>query len=665
MMEALQKQGINTGGSLSFLGDILNKTLGGTYNLNFNSAEAQASIVQVIDLAIAAQQQIMATQAAALGAAQSALQAGYSVANASALFAAQAQYDAAAAKAASLEALRALAVKASAAAQRNLTQGISDGTKALNKNSGASNKNAAANKKAARSIRDWVSDLREVMSVADEFRFGLSDAWQKVQEAQDAASKQMIETAWNISEAYDQAFRTIDFRDSLTSALYDMQHQAEDAASSITDAINQIMSAQADLAGIGSDRTNLTYGLSVAVMYGDALREQSIRAKLTELDAKEAAANKDLADSQADLQKARDSQNKSLVGNSEQAIANRKTVQDLVGTYSDYIKKLADSGMSTEDIATAVAQAQADFLAQAEAMGFAGNELTTYAALFNKFAATTTTSAADSEAAVRDLYDAWQAYILQLVQSGASQDEINAAIEAGKKAVADLAKQMGLAPSVVATYIAAFNGMDKIIDKIPKNITTKIDADLDPADKAIKDWRAKNTGGKGASNPINVPVGVSYNDGSGKARAHAEDMMTKYAKLIMDPGTRNMAALTEYSKKWTYWHRQSLHSLWTGGFTGRGNKYDEAGVVHKGEYVVPKKDVNQQTGVPFIMEKVQNSSTTNNVSRMPSVIMVELSPIDRALLKASGGDLIVQIDGKQVAAAVNGANKNSGIRGSN
>ncbi|MFA5387655.1 MAG: phage tail tape measure protein, partial [Candidatus Paceibacterota bacterium] len=46
MMEALQKQGINTGGSLSFLGDILNKTLGGTYNLNFNSAEAQASIVQ-------------------------------------------------------------------------------------------------------------------------------------------------------------------------------------------------------------------------------------------------------------------------------------------------------------------------------------------------------------------------------------------------------------------------------------------------------------------------------------------------------------------------------------------------------------------------------------------------------------------------------------------
>ena len=138
--------------------------------------------------------------------------------------------------------------------------------------------------------------------------------------------------------------------------------------------------------------------------------------------------------------------------------------------------------------------------------------------------------------------------------------------------------------------------------------------------------------------------------------------MAKYAKLIM--GTSNMAALTEYSKQWTYWQRQSLKSLWTGGFTGKGGKYEEAGVVHRGEYVIPKQDVNQSTGKPYIMEKVQNSSTVNNMARMPSVIMVELSPTDRALLSASGGDLIVQIDGKQVAAAVNSANKTSSIRGS-
>lgn len=36
-----------------------------------------------------------------------------------------------------------------------------------------------------------------------------------------------------------------------------------------------------------------------------------------------------------------------------------------------------------------------------------------------------------------------------------------------------------------------------------------------------------------------------------------------------------------------------------GGFTGRGGKYDPAGIVHKGEYVVPQHLVNQSTGLPY------------------------------------------------------------------
>lgn len=45
-----------------------------------------------------------------------------------------------------------------------------------------------------------------------------------------------------------------------------------------------------------------------------------------------------------------------------------------------------------------------------------------------------------------------------------------------------------------------------------------------------------------------------------------------------------------------------------GGFTGRGGKYDEAGVVHKGEYVIPKEMVNQATGMP--KENAIGGSTT-------------------------------------------------------
>lgn len=36
----------------------------------------------------------------------------------------------------------------------------------------------------------------------------------------------------------------------------------------------------------------------------------------------------------------------------------------------------------------------------------------------------------------------------------------------------------------------------------------------------------------------------------------------------------------------------------TGGFTGRGGKYDVAGLVDRGEYVIPKEGVNQSTGLP-------------------------------------------------------------------
>lgn len=38
----------------------------------------------------------------------------------------------------------------------------------------------------------------------------------------------------------------------------------------------------------------------------------------------------------------------------------------------------------------------------------------------------------------------------------------------------------------------------------------------------------------------------------------------------------------------------------SGGFTGTGGKYDVAGIVHKGEYVVPREQVNQSTGLPMM-----------------------------------------------------------------
>lgn len=52
----------------------------------------------------------------------------------------------------------------------------------------------------------------------------------------------------------------------------------------------------------------------------------------------------------------------------------------------------------------------------------------------------------------------------------------------------------------------------------------------------------------------------------------------------------------------------------TGGFTGRGGKYEPAGVVHKGEYVVPKQYVNQSTGLPNISGGTEYNIQNINIS---------------------------------------------------
>ena len=107
-----------------------------------------------------------------------------------------------------------------------------------------------------------------------------------------------------------------------------------------------------------------------------------------------------------------------------------------------------------------------------------------------------------------------------------------------------------------------------------------------------------------------------------------------------------------------------------GGFTGHGAATKVAGVVHKGEFVVPKPMVNQSTGLPYadalgrIMRGYQGGGYVTAPPRVASAptSIVELSPTDRALL-AAVGNVSLAIDGKVLATSVNKANKNSAIRG--
>ncbi len=61
--------------------------------------------------------------------------------------------------------------------------------------------------------------------------------------------------------------------------------------------------------------------------------------------------------------------------------------------------------------------------------------------------------------------------------------------------------------------------------------------------------------------------------------------------------------------------RNKIKSLAVGGFTGDGGKYEPAGIVHKGEYVIPQEGVNNPSLMPII-ETFEKARKNNSLSRL-------------------------------------------------
>jgi len=113
----------------------------------------------------------------------------------------------------------------------------------------------------------------------------------------------------------------------------------------------------------------------------------------------------------------------------------------------------------------------------------------------------------------------------------------------------------------------------------------------------------------------------------------------------------------------------------SGGFTGRGGKYEPAGIVHRGEYVIPKAMVNQATGLPFAdaLGKLTRGHNTGIGYSQGGYVqsrdvgrgdVVSLSPMTiQQLAQAVKADLL--LDGQRIAQSVSKSYVNSSRRGTN
>ena len=229
------------------------------------------------------------------------------------------------------------------------------------------------------------------------------------------------------------------------------------------------------------------------------------------------------------------------------------------------------------------------------------------------------------------------------------------------------ALELGYQEDVVLQYAQAFDDVKTAIDRVPRNIT--VDANVNPALQALNELNSK------LSESINLAARLNQVQNIPTPPPPTNPVINAVPRTPL-VSSRDTSYLPFFSGL-VGDRRSSLSYLpgfpfAEGGYTGPGGKYQPAGVVHKGEYVVPQKYVNQSTGLPNanFLSQLQNGMRGYAQGGFvgggmgDGTMMVELSPFDRKLL-SDAGNVQLKVDGKVVASATNRSNFNEARRGSN
>ena len=275
-------------------------------------------------------------------------------------------------------------------------------------------------------------------------------------------------------------------------------------------------------------------------------------------------------------------------------------------------------------------------------------------------------AARENRSTITGLVKQYQDYITALAESGADQATLNAAVARSEIEFSQQARALGFSNAQIQPYIASFRDMTTVINNVPRNIT--VTANANPALQALAEYNAALDAARANANR-GVPASNLAAPIVPKAR-YTRIPFTQADKSVMFRSL-NSGSLQGYIEGLNFFRFDGYAS---GGFTGRGGKYEPAGVVHRGEYVVPKSQVNQSTGMP-------NANALGGqmpASRGPSYagggmvtgrgmgagMMVELSPIDRKLL-AAAGNVSLSIDGRVISGTVARNNTVDALRGTN
>lgn len=250
------------------------------------------------------------------------------------------------------------------AAQRDfssLFEGVQRGAEKATKAVGGTRGDSGLTK-AVRTLVDYANDLSSTMKRAFDIRFGSQQGLDQ------------IASGWN----------------KIADENADARQNIADYQSAIQDTADKVAELQQKLRQLGADRATKKYWLQIAELYGDQLRAAQLREEIAGIDTQQTGINSQIGDEQQKAAEAtrnialeQEKLNRSLSGNTTQAIANRAALLSLVGGYQEYLSSLAASGASQETLQRESARLRGEFIQQATSMGFSRGEVDKYAASFS------------------------------------------------------------------------------------------------------------------------------------------------------------------------------------------------------------------------------------------------------------------------------------------
>lgn len=353
----------------------------------------------------------------------------------------------------------------------------------------------------------------------------------------------------------------------------ELRFSSQSAMDNITlkwiDLNEEMQKYQQTIRSLTADRSLKAYWLSIAEAYDDQLRAGQLREELAKID-------DDLAEANAGA-------STELKGNSRAAIENRKTMTGLVGEYESYISALAKSGASQQVIQDEIKRLNRDFRDQASALGFNSSEVDKYAASFTDF--NTIVAQVPRDITLGFNGDPAQQALNEFFAK-AKQD----AAVAGQDAGGGFGDGFGS---------GADFPMESYDFPYPDEGKTK-------GSKDGLSWGQSFLGGLIAYNPAIVGwaarLGINMNAifasiGKTWARLTSGEFAVWLGSYLGGSITNALNIALGSSNPVRNAVRK-VTGFSGGGYTGAGNWQSPAGIVHKGEYVIPKRYVDQRTKLP-------------------------------------------------------------------